>query len=166
MIRLVPMTEVEYVAFLAWAVPDYAAELARAGNVPTGEGQQAAELQFAEFLPQGLATPGQYLYSLVDARRGIQVGSLWVGVRREEGQRLAALYELLVFPPFRRQGYGLQALQALEDHVRAQGLPAIVLHVFGHNDAARALYQKAGYQVQQDAGSNVNMIKWLAARER
>jgi GNAT superfamily N-acetyltransferase len=155
------MTEVEYHAFLMWAIPDYAEGLVQAGNVPAGEGLPAAEMQFAEFLPQGLATPDQHLFSLLDAEQGIQVGSLWVGVRREGGQPLAALYDLLILPPFRRQGYGFQALFALEEWVRARGLLAIALHVFGHNHAARALYQKAGYRVQEDQGSNVTMIKWL-----
>lgn len=66
------------------------------------------------------------------------------------------MYDFLVYEPYRRCGYGWQALQALEQNVRALGLDTIGLHVFGHNHAARALYEKAGYEV-----TNINMAKKL-----
>ena len=34
---------------------------------------------------------------------------------------------------------------ALEDKVREQGLTRIALHVFRHNEGARALYRRSGY---------------------
>jgi ribosomal protein S18 acetylase RimI-like enzyme len=38
------------------------------------------------------------------------------------------------------------------------GLAGIALHVFGHNQSARALYEKLGY-----APTNLNLYKPLAA---
>ena len=46
---------------------------------------------------------------------------------------------------------------ALEDHARVQSIKAIALHVFGHNTAARALYEKMGYEF-----TNINMVKKVA----
>jgi len=47
-------------------------------------------------------------------------------------------------------------MQALEERVRHLGLSTISLHVFGHNHAARALYEKLGYVT-----TNVMMSKTL-----
>ncbi len=49
---------------------------------------------------------------------------------------------------------GEQAFQALEIKVRELGLHTIALHVFGHNHAARAMYEKLGYIT-----TNVQMLK-------
>src|SRR5256885_13290165 len=43
---------------------------------------------------------------------------------------------------FRRRGYAMQAMLRLEDEARGMGLGSIGLHVFGHNTAARPLYEK------------------------
>ena len=59
----------------------------------------------------------------------------------------AFLYQFKIDEPFRRQGYGLAALQALEEKVEALGGTAVWLHVFGHNAPARSMYAKAGYEV-------------------
>ena len=45
---------------------------------------------------------------------------------------------------------------ALEEEARRFGLTALALHVFGHNTAARALYEGIGYQI-----TNINMRKDL-----
>jgi ribosomal protein S18 acetylase RimI-like enzyme len=45
-------------------------------------------------------------------------------------------------------------LAELENVAREKGVEKIGLHVFGHNAAARALYQKVGY-----IETNVNMSK-------
>ena len=44
----------------------------------------------------------------------------------------------------------------LEDKVRELGLDSISLHVFGHNHAAIALYQAAGYET-----TDLHMVKKL-----
>src|SRR6266851_490585 len=67
-----------------------------------------------------------------------------------------ANFNIVIFEAFRRQRYGTQALQALEERARQLGLASISLHVFGHNHAARATYEKLGY-----ATTNVMMRKML-----
>ena len=70
--------------------------------------------------------------------------------------RTAYLCELLIDAPYRRQGYGTEALRAVEPAVRALGIERIALHVFGHNHPARALYEKVGYEE-----TNIHMAKNL-----
>ena len=57
-----------------------------------------------------------------------------------------ALFDFEIFESHRRRGYGTRALQALEHVAAEHGIGRIALHVFGHNAAARALYQKAGFK--------------------
>lgn len=145
MVKLVPLTPEQLGPFLEAAVPRYAAELVRSGSAPADSALTQAQVQFDELLPEGLDTPGQHLFALWDPVAGLPVGTAWLGVR-EDGQRpFAVLYDLYVEPGFRRRGYAAQALDALESEVMTLGFDAIHLHVFGPNEAARALYRKAGY---------------------
>jgi ribosomal protein S18 acetylase RimI-like enzyme len=51
-------------------------------------------------------------------------------------------------------GYAMRAFEQLEAAVSSRGLCGIALHVFGHNEAARALYAKLGYRA-----TNISMFK-------
>ncbi len=53
----------------------------------------------------------------------------------------------MIYEDYRRRGYATQALRAIEEKARELGLNNIALHVFGHNDGARVLYEKVGYVV-------------------
>jgi RimJ/RimL family protein N-acetyltransferase len=146
------MTEDEFPVFLEYAVSDYAEGLVEAGNYHQDLAFQASQQQYQQLLPQGLASPDQYLYSIRD--EGINVGSLWYGVRHQGGRTAVVLYVLVVLEKYRRRGYGTQALRLLGDRVRGLGLDEIRLYVFGHNHPARALYEKAGY-----AATSLTMAK-------
>ena len=50
--------------------------------------------------------------------------------------------------------HAARAFLALEEEVRRRGLSGIALHVFGHNDGARALYDKLGFRP-----TNISMFK-------
>jgi RimJ/RimL family protein N-acetyltransferase len=159
-VTLVPMTEEEFEAYLPWAIRDYAQDHVRNGSWTESEALQKSEEQFRELLPQGQQTPDNYLFSIHDPERGSNVGMLWFHLVRETPGRPAFLYQFLIFEAFRRQGYGLAALEVLEHTVEALGGSAVWLHVFGHNAPARAMYERAGYQV-----TDVNMAKRLARGE-
>jgi ribosomal protein S18 acetylase RimI-like enzyme len=66
------------------------------------------------------------------------------------------IYDLLIHAPFRRRGYGRQAMLALEDKAQELGLASLTLHVFEGNTPARDLYAALGYRPE---GSY--MIKFL-----
>jgi ribosomal protein S18 acetylase RimI-like enzyme len=157
MVELVPMTADQFHTYLGFAIAGYAEDQIRAGNVAPDRGLHVAEQQFQRLLPHGLDTPDQFLFSIRDAGLGKEVGYLWFGVRDDGARPFAALYDFLIFEAYRRQGYGTQALHALEQQVRDRGFDEIRLHVFGHNHPARALYEKVGY-----AATNVTMAKRLS----
>lgn len=145
MIQLVPMTAAEFADYMKGAVPNYAEEQVRAGSWPSDDAAERARQAFEALLPEGQMTPNQSLNMLVDDASNERVGILWYGIRDEAAGRFVALFDFEVFEAHRRRGFGAQALEALERAATAHGITRIALHVFGHNTAARALYQKAGF---------------------
>jgi len=95
-------------------------------------------------LPDGLDTKNQHLLS-VRTDAGTHVGFLFLTVIQRITGSEAFILDLVVFPSFRRRGYGADALLQLEKYVSALGLDTISLSVFHHNEAARTLYQKIDY---------------------
>ena len=157
MVHLIPMTESEFQAYLQTAVREYAEEHVRAGNWHPADALEKSEKEFQKILPNGPATPDQYLYMIEDETPA-KVGLIWLAAMNQGAQRCAFIYDFMIYESFRRKGYGQQALLAVEEKVKVLGLDTISLHVFGHNQAAIALYEKAGYEI-----TNINMSKKLNA---
>jgi RimJ/RimL family protein N-acetyltransferase len=156
MVRLEPMSEAEFRDYLEPAIADYAEEHIRSGQWGPDQALEESRREFTELLPDGLDTPDQYLYSIKDAT-GTNVGMLWFAARDRNGERSAFVYDVRIGEQFQRRGYGSQAFHALEAIARDMGITTIGLHVFGHNTAARALYEKLGF-----ATTNLIMKKTIA----
>jgi ribosomal protein S18 acetylase RimI-like enzyme len=121
-----------------------------------GRGSGAAQCQDHErLLPEGLATPNNYVWSINRVSDRASVGMLWIAAI-EKPTPHSWIYNLEIDAPFRRHGYAEQAMIKLESEVRRLGLGQIRLHVFGHNSAARPLYEKPGY-----GPTNIVMVKRL-----
>ena len=158
MVKLIPMTEAEFTAYLAGAIKNYADEKVKAGNWPAEGAVGRSERDYLSLLPKGVASKDQHLFSLEDTATGQNVGMIWFAFREGAGQQTAFIYDFSVHEAFRGRGYGKAALRGLEQKVGALGVTSISLHVFGHNRAAWALYEKLGYEV-----TNVNMTKRIGA---
>lgn len=152
---LVQMTEPDFQAYLARAIQEYAQDKVQAGNWSQGEALERSRKEFENYLPQGIQTPENYLFSLLN-EKGEKVGFLWYATLPKQ-PGLAFIYDFEIYEPFRRRGYASQALAALEQDAKARGAKQIELHVFGHNTAARLLYRKAGY-----IETNVMMTKIIS----
>jgi ribosomal protein S18 acetylase RimI-like enzyme len=142
---LVPMIAAEFEAFIAEATSGYAADQVRAAQWTADEALALSRQSFDALLPQGLATPGNWLYSLVDDDQSV-VGVLWVAEQLRAGRPIAYVYNLRISPAHQRHGHASRALLALEAQLPAMGLSGIALHVFGHNAPATALYAKLGFE--------------------
>ena len=160
MVRLVPMSEAEFQTYLDFTLPDYAQEHVKVGNWDAENALELAEQQLRHVLPHGLATENQYLFTIEDGSLAPKVGVLWLGVHDRGAGPRAFVYDVRIHEQFRRRGYGTQALRALEAKVRELGLSTISLHVFAHNRAARAMYEKLGYVV-----TDVMMSKTVGAED-
>jgi ribosomal protein S18 acetylase RimI-like enzyme len=86
---------------------------------------------------------GDRLWSAVDGA-GRTVGWLWV---KPFDRAVAFLEQITVVEAVRRQGHGRAMLAALEQFLAADAIEELRLHVNRANEAARALYTAAGYEL-------------------
>jgi ribosomal protein S18 acetylase RimI-like enzyme len=101
----------------------------------------------ARFLPDGLDTVGHHLLTAQNDA-GEVVGDVWIGPDPSGADGSAWLYDLNVYVPFRRNGYGSAILMAAEELITADGKTALGLSVDGDNEAAIALYRRQGFDVR------------------
>jgi len=144
MVTLPPMTPEVWARWRTASVLAYADDKVRIGAWPSEGAVERSEREYAALVPDGQATPGQEFRSIVNDA-GVVVGALWFGPSDAIGRGQAFILDIEVDQAFRGQGYGRAALVALEALARELGYDAIGLHVFGDNEAARALYRSAGY---------------------
>jgi RimJ/RimL family protein N-acetyltransferase len=145
MARLTPMTEREFEAFMELSMKDQAQGQVQAGVWRAEDAAANIEKLRSQFLPNGLTTPNHYFFVIADAGTDTQVGSLWYSVEEEEGKRQVFVVDIQIDEAYRRQGYGSQAFRIMEEKAQEMGISTIALHVFEHNRAARAMYEKLGY---------------------
>lgn len=150
---LVPMSESEYLAFLAAAVPDYAADKVASGEWTAERSLELARQSFETLVPDGLRTEGHHFFTIRDDDQA-PVGVLWFAEKQRGGGDVAYVFNVGIAPAHRRRGHASRAFLALEDELRKLGLSGVALHVFGHNPGAQALYAKLGYRP-----TNINMFK-------
>lgn len=153
MVRLEMMREAVFADYLAQAVEGYAAEHVRAGNWEAEEALAKSAKTYADLLPNGVASPNQYVWEVWDGATA--VGMIWLAVMG--GRPFGFIYDFIIYEAHRRQGYGEQALLAVDAKAKELGLAKIGLHVFAHNEAAHKLYLKMGY-----ADTDINMAKVLS----
>jgi len=70
------------------------------------------------------------------------------------------VWDVVIDPEHRGQGYGRAAMQLAETYAHARGARTLGLSVFGFNSAARGLYESLGYET-----TSVKMRKHLEAPE-
>lgn len=146
-VTLRTMTPAEYDAAAEHREAESARELSR--FMPEEAARERARQGAATFLPDGLRTPGHHLVA-AENDAGEVVGNAWVGPdprQAADAATAAWLYDLHVFPPFRRRGYGSAILAAAEELTAREGWTSLGLNVFGDNEAAIALYRRNGYDV-------------------
>lgn len=156
MVDLVPMTPEEFEAFMVVSMRDQAQGQVQAGAWRPEEADKNIEMLRSQFLPAGLATPNHFFFTVKEAGAGGSVGGLWYMLVEEEGRRQFFVLDIQIDPAYRRQGYGSQAFQAMEEKGHELGVGTIALHVFEHNHPARAMYEKLGY-----SGGGAMMAKQL-----
>jgi ribosomal protein S18 acetylase RimI-like enzyme len=145
-----------YPSYLKGAIAGYAEDNITSGRWPQAGAIERSREDFESSLPQGLDTPDNYLFEILDVVDGPIVGYVWYKLERTHGSCAAYVYDLEVKAEHRRKGHALSALQALESMAAASGATSIGLNVFAQNVGAQALYQKLGY-----APTNINMRKPL-----
>jgi ribosomal protein S18 acetylase RimI-like enzyme len=142
-VSLRPLAPEEWDEFVEQGERDYVEQMVRYGNMerPAAEAKAARDMSLT--LPQGLETPGHWMFVIeLDGRR---IGSLWFAERVMDGRTTAYLYSIDIDESQRGHGYGREAMVAFEHEAAKRGLRVITLNVFGGNDVARRLYRSLGY---------------------
>lgn len=142
MSRLEPLQQAEFERFLERAIREYAEDHVRNGNWSADGAYEKSRKEFEHYLPEGIHSPDQYLYSIVDDDDN-KIGVLWVQIKDQK----AFIFDFVIDELFRGKGYGKQALAALDEKLRAMSVESIGLHVFGDNSTAQELYKKMGYRI-------------------
>ncbi|MFN8373752.1 MAG: GNAT family N-acetyltransferase [Anaerolineae bacterium] len=81
------------------------------------------------------------------------VGSVNLIVAGGKADPIASAGYIIIDEPYRRRGYGTQTMQAIEAKAREFGAARIGPHVFSHNQGAKTLYEKMGFNL---TGYNMN----------
>ncbi|MCH0543418.1 GNAT family N-acetyltransferase [Streptomyces sp. MUM 203J] len=141
-----PMTPAEYPRWLASEKASYADDIVRAGALSPEQAVRKSDRDFAELLPEGLATPDNTFLVLEAA--GEQIGTGWLKHGHLPGVTYG--YSLHIEEEHRGKGHGRAAMAAGEQATLAVGDSALMFAVWGGNRVAMNLYTSVGYQVMEE----------------
>lgn len=150
MIRLESLLQEDFEPFLEREIRGYAEDHVRNGSWPAAGALERSRKEFEFYLPDGIRSRDQYLWSLVDDS-GNKIGVLWVQVK--DGK--AFIFDFVIDEEFRGKGFGKQALTAMDEKLKSMGAESVALHVFGDNISAQELYKKMGFSI---VGMNMKKV--------
>jgi ribosomal protein S18 acetylase RimI-like enzyme len=140
MVALVEMTQEELDEYLEQAIQGLADELMQANAWSAEQSLTAAVQSFDTALPgRVVGSANQFLRTII--ADGQKVGVLWYGLR---GEREAFVWDLVIYPTWRNQGFAKSAMLAMEQELRTMQVTRITLNVFAHNSVATRLYSTMG----------------------
>ena len=158
---LIPIEQDDFEAFLEHEIVEYTQDKVKSGNWLAEEALEKSRAEFMSLLPDGTQTKDQFVFNILDEQTHQKLGVLWVQVKMDEPHRRAFICDFVIESQFRGQGFGKQALQAMDKKLGEMNVESVSLHVFAHNTTAIALYEKMGYVV-----TNLYMCKKLTGDER
>jgi ribosomal protein S18 acetylase RimI-like enzyme len=141
MVTLEPMQQEDFERFLETEIRGYAEEHVRNGNWPEEGSLERSQKEFEHYLPDGLQSQDQYVWSIIDG--GNKIGALWVQLKEKK----AFILDFVIDEEFRGKGYGKQALTAMDQKLSSMDAESVALHVFGDNVTAQELYKKMGFEI-------------------
>jgi len=150
-VRLRPMRDDEFVAWLPRLRGSYAEDMVRHGGLSPEQAATKAAEDTARLFPGGRPSTEQFVH-VIEAD-GQPVGTLWLAERDDGPHRRLFVYELYVDEAHRGRGHGRAAMTLAEAEARDRGIDRIALNVFGGNAVARGLYRSLGYEEQAVAMS-------------
>jgi GNAT superfamily N-acetyltransferase len=149
-----PLSDEELWEFIDGDVERYIEERIRSGEQPD-VARRIAHEQSAALFPDGKPAPGQLLFRVL-SDDGTAVGTLWIGPLDADHPEAFWVWDVRIEEAHRSRGYGRAAMELAEAEARLQGATELGLNVFGHNQAARQLYESMGY-----AATSIRMKKNL-----
>ena len=141
MVKLEPLQQNDFEKFLERGIREYAEDHVRNGNWSAEGALERSRKEFEHYLPDGIKTQDQYLWSILDEEN--KIGVLWVQIKEQK----AFIFEFVIDEEFRRKGFGKQALVVMDEKLKSMNVESVALHVFGDNITAQELYKKMGFKI-------------------
>lgn len=126
------MSNIEFKNYIDNAIKSYAKEKIESGNWTEDD----------KLLPNGVNSNNNYLFSILNESDNV-IGMIWLNAKENN---LGFIYDLNIYKEYQGKGYGLKAMEEIENIARSLELEKIELHVFGHNTKAINLYEKLNYR--------------------
>lgn len=148
-------TNQEFQAFVDYFIPDYAAEIVSNYRLSEEDALAQARRDLEASFPDGEKSAGQVLLCIILSapEKEHHIGYLWY----KPDPHLHSVYinDFYLFPLFRGQGYGSEAMKQLELRLIEGGCKQIKLRVAAGNPQARRVYENNGFNV---TGINMNKV--------
>ena len=165
MVRLVPLSDVEYAQFAGEQVREYANQLVRAGEVEPALGVATARERLAELLTDRLRASGHEFLAALSAQDSLRVAWIWLSPAPEflgpGHDRTRWLSQITVGERQRGLGWGRVTLLEIERRLAALGVEQLWLRVFDWNVGARRLYESVGYELATQFPTDAHLRKYL-----
>lgn len=155
------MTDAEYETFYRWSIENHAKELMEELQMSQEEAIRETKKEVAQMLPDGVGTENHFLMSIVETGCEETAGFIWTIHEETNGRKQSFICDFAIWESKRRKGYAAKALYLTEKTAAEAGCRESVLFVSDENRAARALYQKCGYQVLRQERYGKYMVKQL-----
>lgn len=160
-VRFREMLEEEFKLYVEYSINDYANDLVKSSNAAMDEALIQAQGEFAEMLPNGLASPNNVLRIIVDSIEGKAVGVIWYLFEMTDGVKQVFLNDFIIKEEERQKGYASAALAEMERDARRNGCAESIIYVWKHNPAGISLYTKCGYAAFRELDDGIYMGKGI-----
>ena len=153
MLKLIEMTQERFQHYMLSAVETFAKEKVLNGTWAEEQAFSKAQAEYNLLLPEGLQTPNNYFYSILE--KGEVIGYIWTA-QSTDNARTAFIYDFEIYEEFQNQGFGSTSLELISLQTKQLGFSSLALHVFGSNSRALHVYKKMGFEI-----TDINMQKEL-----
>jgi ribosomal protein S18 acetylase RimI-like enzyme len=144
----------EFPSWLDRSCAEYVGDLVTQGGSHE-EAQRIAAESMARSFPEGVPSPGNEVFHVMN-EAGAAVGYLWIGQDVSADPGAWWVWDVVINPDQRGQGFGRAAMLLGEEYARSHGANSLGLSVFGFNTSAQGLYNSLGYET-----TSVKMLKTL-----
>ncbi|MBU2713185.1 GNAT family N-acetyltransferase [Zooshikella harenae] len=158
MVVLRDMRQEEYSAYCQYFIDDYSKEIVVNYGHSMELAIELAKKDLKRCFPKGLED-SEHTLLCIDAEikgKSSLVGYLWHSVNASENSTF--IYDFYISSEHRSQGFGKQAISALEKQLQLAGINQIKLRVAYRNERALKLYKEVGFVI-----TGFNMSKTILA---
>ncbi|CBL90664.1 hypothetical protein GCM10025878_01630 [Leuconostoc gasicomitatum] len=104
MLKIMPMSPNHFQKYMDFAVNEYATEKIAAGTWTAETAQKNSQLTYDRLLPNGLATPDTFFYSIF--KNSEIIGYIWFGTDNENAST-AFIFDFEIYKTYQKSGFNI-----------------------------------------------------------